>query len=95
MDKAQDCRLCGSRAKIIPNYGAMNQVSQDSPTYCTNEECIFHCSGYDAPFLMDLKDWNRMRFAPDDKNVEITNKYDTDIRDWMNPRYPDETKEGE
>jgi len=76
--KAQNCPLCGLKAKMIKEW--------KNTCRCPGTNC------YLAIIRYPIDTWNRIRIAPDDKEVE-DNDGDyylggmTDAEDWMNPKF--------
>ncbi len=82
MTKAQRCPLCGNGSQEL--YGEKYR--------CFSPSCYLGGSG------MLLETWNRIRIAPDDKEVPSWQD-ETDFNDfhcveeeWMNPQYPREAE---
>ena len=96
--KIQNCPIC--KSKPLRNY--IRQLSKESGEFevisklvaCPDAGCDFYV-GDEKDERMWIKEniWNRIRYAPDDKDVRATklydtNLYDTDLKNWMNPNYP-------
>jgi len=97
--KIQDCPLCGSKAS---EYNTRNPHIPFKYG-CSSEVCeLGHMEEYAS-----LETWNRIRISPDGEEFNLTEldiqgkallDYSGDdyiiFQEWMNPRHPDEKKEG-
>ena len=91
--KIQNCRFCGENPH---EYDGVNGTK----VHCSNDELPNRCVIYEAHF--DIKVWNSIRIAPDDKDVARhaqkvsyfhLNPIPKDrvfFKKWMNPNYPKE-----